>query len=159
MEKLRRQWNVNHIYSNKISEITNGYRKWRNRFKREKIVALTEYLEQQTCYGRYKRKIWKSRKGSSWRINLPYLFTSPYQTNGNYATELSTVGHVILWRHWISTFDFIEIVNNYGLKRRTVCQIVRFIYHFSLKLCIQYWKYFHSMVLGSVGRNYSKKKK
>ena len=31
-----------------------------------------------------------------------------------------------------------EIVNNYGLKRETVWQIVRFISHFSLKLYIQF---------------------
>ena len=68
-----------------------------------------------------------------------------------------TIGHVILKRHWKSTFDFTEIVNNYGLKQETVCQIVRFISHVSLKLYIQYWKYFHSMVLGSVRRDYSKK--
>ena len=37
----------------------------------------------------------------------------------------------------IYLFDFPEIVNNYGLKRGTVCQIERFIFHFSLKLYIQ----------------------
>ena len=68
--------------------------------------------------------------------------------------EPSTVGRVISERQRKSTFDFTEIVNNYGLKRGTVCQIVRFISQFSLKLYIQFWKYFHSMVLGSVGRGY-----
>ena len=38
------------------------------------------------------------------------------------------------------------------MKRGTVCQIVRFISQFSLKLYIQFWIYFHSVVLGSVGR-------
>ena len=66
------------------------------------------------------------------------VFTFPYQTNGNHATEPSTVGHVISERHWKSTFDFTEIVNNYGLKRGTVGQIVRFISQFSLKLHIQF---------------------
>ena len=65
------------------------------------------------------------------------VFTFPYQTNGNHATELSTVGHVISEPHWKSTFDFTEIVNNYGLKRGTVCQIVRFIFQFSLNLYIK----------------------
>ena len=144
---------------NKNSEITNVCRKWRNRFKREKFVVLAEYLERQTDYRRYKRRIRKSTRSPSWRRNQPYLFTFPYQTNGNHATELSTVGHVISERHWKSTFDFTEIVNN-ALKRGTECQIVKFISHFSLKLYIlyiQYWKYFHSMVLGSVGRDHSKK--
>ena len=82
------------------------------------------------------------------------VFTFPYQANGNHATEPSIVGHVISERNWKSTFDFTEIVNNYGLKRGTVCQIVRFISQFPLKLYIQFWKYFHSVVLGSVGGGY-----
>ena len=69
----------------------------------------------------------------------------------------STVGHVISDRHWKSTVDFTEIVNNYGLKKETACQIVRFISQFSLELYTQFSKYFHSMVLGSVGRGYCKK--
>ena len=68
------------------------------------------------------------------------VFTFPYQSNGNHATELSTAGHVISERRWKSTFDFTKIVNNYGLKWGTVCQIVRFISQFSLKLYIQFWK-------------------
>ena len=151
VEKFRRQWNANHIYSNKNSEMT-----FWNRFKREKFVVLAEYLEQQTDYRWCKRKISKSRRGFSWRRNQPCLFTFPYQTNGNHATELLTVGHVISERHWKSILDFTGIANTYELKRGTVCQIVRFIYHFSLKLYIQYLKYFHSMVSGSVGRDYSK---
>ena len=92
-------------------------------------------------------------------INKPNLFTFPNQMNRNHAKELSIIDHVISEWHWKSTFDFNEIVNNDGLKRGTVCQIVRLISHFSLKLYIQYWKYFHSIVLGSVGRDYSKKKR
>ena len=42
------------------------------------------------------------------------VFTFSYQTNGNPATEPSTGGHVIPERHWKSTFDFAEIVNNTG---------------------------------------------
>ena len=116
VEKFRRQ-NLNHIYSNKNFEIANG-RKWRNRFKREKFLVLAEYVEQQTDYCKYKRKI-KKLRSPSWRWNHPYLFTFPYQTNGNHATELSTVGLVISERSWKSTFDFTEIVNNYGKKRGT----------------------------------------
>ena len=59
--------------------------------------------------------------------------------------------------HWKSTFDFSEIVNNYGFKRGTVWKIVRFISQFSLKLYIQFWKYFHNMILGKLGRGYCKK--
>ena len=61
-------------------------------------------------------------------------------------------------RHWKRIFDVSEIVNNYGLKRRTVWQILRFISQFSLKLYIQYWKFFHSMILGRVAKGYCKKK-
>ena len=115
--------------------MTNVCRKLINSFKREKFVVLAEYLEQQTDYCRYKRRIRKSTRGPLWRRNQPYLFIFPYQTNGNHATELSTVGHVISEPHWKSTFDFTEIVNNYGLKRGTVRQIVRYISQ-SLKLYI-----------------------
>ena len=82
------------------------------------------------------------------------IFTFPYQANGNHATEPSTVSHITSKQHWKSTFDFTEIVNNYGLKWGAVCQIVRFIFQFSQKQYIQFWKYFHSMVSGSVGRGY-----
>ena len=94
-------------------------------------------------------------KGKTWWGGIGTL--THFQTNGNHATELSTAGHVISKWHWKSTFDFSEIANNYGLKRGTVCQIVKFIFHFSLKLYIQYWKYFHSMALGSLGSGYIKK--
>ena len=52
--------------------------------------------------------------------------TPPYQANGNHATESPTVGHVMSEQRCKSTFDFTKIVNNYGLKQRTVCEIVRF---------------------------------
>ena len=87
------------------------------------------------------------------------VFSFPYQTSGNHAAELSTVGHVISERLWKSTFDFTEIVNSFGLKQGTLCQVMRFIFHFSLKLYIEFWKYFHSMLLGSAGRDYCKKKR
>ena len=45
----------------------------------------------------------------------------------------------------------------YGLKRGTVWQILRFISQVSLKLYLQFWKYFHSMILGRLGRGYCKK--
>ena len=69
--------------------------------------------------------------------HVQVVFTFPHQTDGSHATERSTVGHVISERQWESTFDFTEVVNNYDLKRRTVCKIVRFISQFSLKLYIQ----------------------
>ena len=88
--------------------------------------------------------------------SVQFIYLS-YQRNGHHATKLWTVGHVISETHSRITFDFTEIVNNYGLKEGTVCQIVRFTSNFSLKLYVQYRKYFHSMVLGSVGGDYSKK--
>ena len=45
------------------------------------------------------------------------------------------------------------------MKRETACQIVGIISQFSQKLYIQFWKYFHCMVLGSAGRGYCKKSK
>ena len=61
------------------------------------------------------------------------VFILSYQTNGNHVTELSTVRHAISERHWKSTFNFNEIINNYGLKQKNVFQIVIFISHFSYK--------------------------
>ena len=53
------------------------------------------------------------------------VFTFPCETNGNHATALSTIGHVISERHWKSTFG-------------TECPTMRLISHFSLKLYIQF---------------------
>ena len=44
-----------------------------------------------------------------------------------HGTEPSKVGHIISERLWKSTFDCIETVNSYRIKRETVCQIARFI--------------------------------
>ena len=66
------------------------------------------------------------------------VFTFPYKANGNHGTEPSTVGHVISERHLKITFDFTETVNSYRSKQGAVCQIVRFISHFSLKPYIQF---------------------
>ena len=66
------------------------------------------------------------------------VFTFPCQANGNHAMEPPTVGYVISEWHWKSTFHFTEIVNNYGLKPGTVCQFVKFVSQFSLKLYKQF---------------------
>ena len=68
--------------------------------------------------------------------SIVYFF--PYQTNGNHVKEPYAVGQVMSERRWKRTFDFSETVNNYGLERRTVWQIVRFISLFSLQLYIQF---------------------
>ena len=47
--------------------------------------------------------------------------------------ELATFGNVISELHWKGTFDFTEIINNFGLQQGTTWQIVRFILHFSLR--------------------------
>ena len=75
---------------------------------------------------------------NSFFVEESVVFTCPYQANKNHAAELSTVSHVISERHRKSTFDFTEIVNNYGLKREKECQIVRFMFQFSLVLYIQF---------------------
>ena len=66
------------------------------------------------------------------------VFNFPYQTSGNHASEPSRVIHLTSERHWKSTFNFTEIVKKCGLKRGTVCQIIRFIFQFSLKRYIQF---------------------
>ena len=60
------------------------------------------------------------------------LFTFHFQTYGNHAMELSTFDNVISEKHWKGTFDFTEIINNFELKRGTLYQIVKIIFHISL---------------------------
>ena len=74
----------------------NWCRRRRKTFKIEKFVVL-EFFEQQTDCNRYRRKTNKSRTSLSWR-NQSYQTNNGdhYQTNGNHAIELSTIGHVIL---------------------------------------------------------------
>ena len=53
---------------------TNGCMKWRNRFRKESFVVLTEHFEQQTDCNRYRRKIYQSSRSPSWRNqSLPFL--------------------------------------------------------------------------------------
>ena len=145
------------VTSNKNFEKRNIWNKWRNRFKREKYVVLVEYLEEQIDYRRYKRRNRKSRRGPSWRCYQPYLFTFPYGTNGNHATELSTVSPINLRTalenpprfHWNCKQIRVEARNS-----MSNCQI-----YFPLfaKTIQQYWKYFRRIVFGSVSRDYSKR--
>ena len=67
-----------------------------------------------------------------------FVFTFIYQTNGNHAMELPTVGYLISERNWKSIVDFTEFVNNHELKRGTLCQIVKFVSQFSLNLYIKF---------------------
>ena len=125
----------------------------------------TDFRTKTCCLGRLfwatdkLQQIYKKNepiKGNSF-VEESVLFIFPCWTNENHATEPWTVGHVISERHWKSTFDLSEIVNNYGLKRGTAWQIPSFISQFSLKLYKQFWKYFHSLILGRLGRGYCKK--
>ena len=113
---------------------TKGCRKQRNRFQIEKFVVLAENFEQYEDWSRYRKKFCQSIRSPSQRKQS---CSFPYQTNGSHDMQLSIVSHVISERHWKSTFDFNEIVNSYWLKRGTICQIVRFISQFSLKLYMQ----------------------
>ena len=58
---------------------------------------------------------------------------------------------------WKSTFDFTQIVNNYASKRRMLSRRLKFVFHVSQKLHIQFRKIFHSVLLCSVGSDYCKK--
>ena len=155
MENLMRQWNLNHITVLKILKcfMTNGCRKWRNRFKIEQFVALAEYLEQLPDCNRYK-KIANREKTLCGGISRIYLsFSNIWKPcHGAINIRLRNLRTALK-----NTFDFTEIVNNYELKRGTGCQILRFTSQFSLKLYIQFWKYLHCIVLGSQGRDYCKK--
>ena len=58
-------------------------------------------------------------------------FNFPFQTYASHVTELSTFGHAISERYWKATFYVTEIINNFGLKQGTVCQIVKYLPLFS----------------------------
>ena len=71
-------------------------------------------------------------------------------------------GAINSWSHNLRTalekyFRFQWNCKQLWLKQGTVWQILIFISQFSLKLHIQFWKYFHSMILGRLGKGYCKK--
>ena len=72
------------------------------------FVILAEYLRQRADFSRYKIKFSKSRRG---HFLIKQIETMPRK----------------------STYNFTEPVNINELKQGTVCQIVRFISHFSLR--------------------------
>ena len=119
------------------------------------MVVLAEHFEQQTITEDIEKN-W-ANQGEVLRGGISRIYLSLPKLRETMPRNQKTVGHVISEQHWKNTFDFTEIVNNYGLKRETIWLIVRFISHFSLKLYIQFWKYIHSMILGRLGRRYCKK--
>ena len=130
MEIFKREWNSDHMVIKKILKcfIKNGCRKWRNRFKIQKFVILAEYLEQHTDCSSYKTKISKSRRVGT---NCIYLALSNKWKECHLGINSQPCN---LRTALENIFDFSEIVNNHGLKRATVCQIVRFISHLTLFL-------------------------
>ena len=85
----------------------------------EKFVVLAVYFEPQTDCNKYRKKISQTFEDKSF-VEEAIVFTFPYQTNGNHATEPSTVGNVIL---------------RTALER--YLQIFRLVFQFSLKLDIK----------------------
>ena len=71
-------------------------------------------------------------------IQVILLIPKNVQTPENLLCTKNKVGHVISRLRRKDTFDFSKIINKYGLRRGIVCQMVRFILHFSLKLDIQF---------------------
>ena len=74
-----------------------------------------------------------------------FVFTFPYQINGNHTTEPETVSHIISEWHWKSTFDFSEIVNQLQVEARSSianCKIYSPIFsetiHTILKIFLQH---------------------
>ena len=121
-----------------------------------KICCLGRIFETADRLQQIKRKSSKSRRESLLRVEQ-IVSTTPSQASGNHAMELSTIGHVNSGWRWKSTFDFTQIVNNYASKRRVLSHRLKFVFHFSQKLHIQFRKNFHSVLLCSVGSNYCKK--
>ena len=154
MAKIRRQGNVDCIrYSKIILKYfrTNGCRKWRNAFNIENFIVLAEDFGHQTDCSNYIRKVSQSRNALCTRGGISHIHLS-LSSKWKPCHGAIISWHVISKWNWKSTFDFTKIVNNYGLKQGTVCQIAIFISQFSLNLQIQFWKFIHSLILGSVGR-------
>ena len=86
----------------------NGYRKWTNRFKIEKLVVLAEYFEQQTDCSRYRRKISQSKltkKVLCRSIIRIYFFLSNkckscHGAINSWPPNLRTTLAKDLWFHW-----------------------------------------------------------
>ena len=86
------------------------------------------------------------------------IFTFPYQTNGNHATEPSTVGHVILTTALERYFRFdwnckqlqVESEEQYA---KLWDLFPNFLWNYTYK----FENIFHSTVLGRVGKGYCKK--
>ena len=111
---------------------------------------MPEYFEQQTNCSRYRKKLSQQRRILSWRNQwcLPFLSKQIKIIPLNHKQSVTQLQNDI--------FNFSEFLNNYGLKRGTIQQIVIFIPQFPLKLYMQFWKYFHSMILGRLARGYCK---
>ena len=158
---MRGNWNLDRITVTKIAKClrTNWCRKWRKTFKKEIFVVLEEYFEQQANCNRYRRKVNQSRAKEKSFVQESVVFTFPYETNGSHAREPSTVGYAILRTaleryfrfHWYCKQLQVEARN--GMPNCEICFPI-----FS-ELIYANWKYFHSMVLGIVGRGYFKKNK
>ena len=93
------------------------------------------YLKQQTDCNRLKEK--EANQGQPLRVGTSHSYT-PSQASGNHTTELSTIGHINPQWRLTSTFDFTQIVNNYALKQIMLCHMLKFVFHFSQKLHMQF---------------------
>ena len=83
----------------------------------------------------------------SWRWSFPLGISSVNVTKYAMRCNWAAIAHETKQKalRMKDTFDFTKIVNNHGLMQGTVCKIVRFISHFSLKLHIFFKKYFISL--------------
>ena len=137
MENFRGKLNVSQIIVKKVLKYfrTNRFMKWIKRFKIlrngfKNVMSLHNIWNSRQIAADIKQKLELNKRSF---IEESVVFILSYQTNGDHVTELSTVRHAIAERHWKSTFNFNEIINNYGLKQKNVFQIVIFISHFSYK--------------------------
>ena len=112
---------------------------WQNILNSKQIVADTEV------------KLTNQREVLDGRIRHNYVSSS---SKWKHRTETWKVGYIISERLWKSTFNFIEAVNSYGMKRETSCQIVRFItnlvssalFHYKKKAKKEVLKHFKHVV-------------
>ena len=70
-------------------------RKWRSRLKREILLSWQNIWNRIQITAHIIEKLANQEEVFGGRAISPILFTFAYQTNGNHATKLSTVGHMI----------------------------------------------------------------
>ena len=122
-------------------------------FQNKKFVVLAEYFEQQTNCSRYRRKLSQSRRSPSSRNQSIYLSSSNkwkpcHGAINSRPRNLRMALEKYFRFQWNCKQLRVEARNSMANSG---------IYFPIFSETIQFWKYFHSMILGRLGKGYCKK--